>query len=129
MRRNVSAEKHIRVNSVAANNQRTLVQEKRIVLAVTIFACVSIVLLIGFLLSGAVKTEAASATPSYKYYTSIQVEQGDTLWNIANTYMTAEYHDINEYIDEVCSINHISKEDIHTGQYLTIPYYSNDYLE
>ena len=32
---------------------------------------------------------------------------------------------MNAYIDEVCSINKISQNEIHEGQYLTIPYYSS----
>ena len=32
---------------------------------------------------------------------------------------------MNAYIDEVCSINKISQNEIHAGQYLTIPYYSS----
>ena len=35
------------------------------------------------------------------------------------------YRDMNAYIDEVCSINKISQNEIHAGQYLTIPYYSS----
>lgn len=43
--------------------------------------------------------------------------------------MTDEYTDITEYINEICTINHIDESDIHYGDYLTIPYYSSDYLE
>ena len=35
-----------------------------------------------------------------------------------------EYRDMNAYIDEVCSINKISQNEIHLGKYLTIPYYN-----
>lgn len=84
---------------------------------------------LAFLVSGSVKTEAASAHTSYKYYTSIRVESGDTLWNIAQENMSCEYSDIQEYIDEVCTINHITENDIHSGEYITIPYYSEEYLQ
>ena len=40
-------------------------------------------------------------------------------------HITEEYRDMNAYIDEVCSINKISQNEIHAGQYLTIPYYSS----
>lgn len=77
-----------------------------------------------------IRTKAASADISYKYYTSIQVQTGDTLWDIAHTYCTTEYNSISDYIEEVCSINHISSGDeIHSGQYITVPYYSHEYLE
>jgi cell division protein YceG involved in septum cleavage len=82
-----------------------------------------------FFISGSVKTSAQPVEPSYKYYTSIRVEKGDTLWNIANEYISDDYSDIQEYIDEVCSINHISENEIHAGEYITVPYYSSQYLE
>ena len=68
---------------------------------------------------------AAPSEISCKYYTSIEVQSGDTLWSIASDHITEEYRDMNAYIDEVCSINKISQNEIHAGQYLTIPYYSS----
>lgn len=83
----------------------------------------------GCIVFGSTKTQAAPAETSYKYYTSIQVQKGDTLWNIASNYMSDEYASVNDYIEEICEINHIADSDIHSGQYLTIPYYSDEYLE
>lgn len=76
-----------------------------------------------------INTQAASAMTTHKYYTSIQIESGDTLWEIANEYITDEYTSLNEYMSEVCSINHISKDEIHAGQYIVIPYYSAQTME
>lgn len=59
-----------------------------------------------------------------KYYISISIKKGDTLWSIASEYMTAEYDNIEEYILEVKRINHISGDTIYTGRYLTVPCYS-----
>ena len=42
--------------------------------------------------------------------------------------MTDDYKDTSAYIEEVCMINHIFPDDIHEGEYLTVPYYSADYL-
>ena len=47
------------------------------------------VIVIGSVLLGTIRTQAAPAEPSYKYYTSIQIQKGDTLWNIADEYITA----------------------------------------
>jgi len=66
--------------------------------------------------------------PIYKYYTSIQIQSGDTLWDLANDYVTSEYHSINEYINEVKKLNSLETDDIHAGQYLTVPYYSSKTL-
>ena len=65
------------------------------------------------------------ALPSYKYYTSYTVQEGDSLSMIAGRYMTDDYASVNKYISEVTTINHIaSASDIYAGQKLILPYYS-----
>lgn len=103
------------------------VRKQRIIVFLAVM--IMLIAVIGGIIFGSTKTQAAPAEPSYKYYTSIQVQKGDTLWHIASVYITDEYASINDYIAEICEINHIAENDIHSGQYLTIPYYSNEYLE
>ncbi len=88
-----------------------------------------VVVVIGTLFLCSQNAQAASAECSYKYYTSVQVKEGDTLWKIADTYITEECGSMADYIAEICSVNHILENDIHVGQYITIPYYSGAYLE
>lgn len=88
------------------------------------------ILIIGLTISyHAIVSEAGTDTDSlaFKYYTSIMVEYGDTLWSIAHQYTDEHYDNIMDYINEVISINHIKEDQITTGQYLIIPYYSYDY--
>lgn len=63
----------------------------------------------------------------YKYYTSICVESGDTLWSIAQEYSLEEKGSIAEYIQEIKKINGLKGDEIRTGEYLTIVYYSTEY--
>jgi LysM repeat protein len=65
----------------------------------------------------------------YKYYTSIQIQAGDTLWGLADDYISEEYHSMNDYISEVKQLNSLETDDIHAGEYLTIPYYSDIALD
>ena len=58
-----------------------------------------------------------------KYYKSIQIHSGDTLWNIAEEYITEDYESVNDYITEVKKINKLSSDQIQDSQYLTVPYY------
>ena len=58
-----------------------------------------------------------------KYYKSIQIHSGDTLWNIAEEYMDSDYESIQDYITEVKKINKLSSDQIQDSQYLTVPYY------
>lgn len=64
-----------------------------------------------------------------KYYTSIQIQDGDTLWEVANAYITTEYDSINDYIKEVKHLNSLDDDKIHEGQFLTVPYYSSKILK
>lgn len=64
--------------------------------------------------------------PMYKYYTSIQINKGDTLWNIAQKYCQ-DPSQIKDYVKELKNINHLVRDDIHAGNYLTIIYYSDVY--
>lgn len=59
-----------------------------------------------------------------KYFTTIEVKAGDTLWDIAQEYGTIGYADTEAYLDEIRSINHIIGDEITSGCYLTIPYYA-----
>ena len=101
-------------------------QQKQIVLLIGMFFSAIIICSIFF---GSILTQAAPQKNTCKYYTSIQIKPGDTLWDIASTYITEEYDDRNEYIREVCTINHILGNEIHAGQFLVVPYYSDVNLE
>lgn len=59
-----------------------------------------------------------------KYYKSIQIHSGDTLWNIAEEYMDDDYESVKDYISEVKKINKLSSDRIQDNQYLTVPYYN-----
>ena len=67
---------------------------------------------------------------SYKYYTSITVSNEDTLWSIAEKYVDMEHYDsINDYIQEVKTMNHMQNDIITYGEHLIIPYYADAYME
>lgn len=77
----------------------------------------------GFLLGSrrTVKSEQPSA--DNKYYTSIEIKKGDSLWSIANSYMSEEYGSITEYINELKNINSLETDLINESGYLTVAYY------
>lgn len=65
----------------------------------------------------------ASSTPRTKYYSSIQIEEGDTLWDISSR-NHVEGTTVNEYMDEICQLNGITKSAVvKAGDYLTIYYF------
>lgn len=84
-----------------------------------------LIIAFGSMFVSAINTNAKSPdTGSYtKMYKSIKIESGDCLWSIADEYMSVGYTDKTEFIDEVCRINHLNDSEIHSGEYLCIPYY------
>lgn len=86
------------------------------------------VIVIGGSISGLARARKAKED-SYKYYTSILIEKGDTLWSIASEHMTPEYDRIEDYICEVRRLNHIFGDGIYAGEYLTIPCYFEEEAE
>lgn len=66
---------------------------------------------------------------TYKYYQSYQINAGDTLTSIAQTYADEEISSVSSYIKEVKQMNHLSDEDLlQAGDYLIIPYYSIEFI-
>ncbi len=65
---------------------------------------------------------AEASTVQQKMYTSIEIQDGDTLWSLAETY-GQKYKDYSVFIDEVCSINKLSGDRITAGACLLIPVY------
>lgn len=84
------------------------------IFAIAIFSCMIITVNV-----------SGSTTPKDKLYTTVQVEEGDSLWTIANQYCSLEYSDYNEYIKEVKDINGMNNDNIKKGSYIVVPYYHN----
>lgn len=100
--------------------------ERKFVFLASAMAVLTAILVVSSIFTMSAK--AREIPSGNKYYTSIVVEKGDTLWDIASRHITPEYANIGEYIGEVKALNHLSGDEIHAGEYLTIPYYSDDIL-
>ena len=75
---------------------------------------------------GTIRAQAADETSAYKYYTSIEVQKGDTLWTIAQQY-AGDDADYASYIEEVKDMNQLTSDTIHVGEYLTVSYSSSEF--
>ena len=67
--------------------------------------------------------------PEFKYYTTVMVHSGDSLWSIASDHYSEDhYDDLNSYITEICRINRMNTDSIlNAGESLIVPYYSCEY--
>ncbi len=116
-------ERRIRNNKI----RRTRQLRRRISISVFSIVLAAFLATWGFSVSSSAKD--GSEAIEMKYYTSITVSGGDTLWSIANEYMGEHYKSADQYIAEVMSMNGLSDETICAGQHLIIPYFSADYLK
>lgn len=104
--------------------QRRAARLKRVV----IIGLIAFMMMIGTCAVTARTANAGDASDKrFKYYTTITVQSGDTLWAIAEEYRTEEYGTISAYIKEVQTLNHLNGSEIISGSSLVVPYYSNQY--
>ncbi len=96
-----------------------------------ILSSAAVVLFIGCIVFGTILSSAHERNVTedkvYKYYTSIQIKYGDTLWDIAKETMTAEYDSIAEYVEVLKEMNSLDSDDIQAGQYLVVAYNDTEF--
>lgn len=107
--------------------RRQQVMHQRIAVAVLTICIIICGVLLGSSILASGRSRASKEHASFKYYTCVEIAQGDTLWSIASNYITPEYDTVQEYIAEIKELNQLGSDDIHSGQYLTIPYYSSEF--
>ena len=67
--------------------------------------------------------KAGSSEQLNKYYKTITIQPGDTLWSIAKEYKSADYKNTKEYVEELMSMNNLHNDNITAGQKLLITYF------
>lgn len=88
---------------------------------------IAIIILITFFSSTVIMARSKSLEKEYKYFKSIEIEEGDTLWAIAKEYMSPEHYDsVDDYINEIKVTNGITEDNITAGNHLIVTYYSDE---
>ena len=67
---------------------------------------------------------ATEQNTEHKYYKSIVIEEGDSLWSIATEY-TNHHSSTKEFVNEMIQLNQLKSKTIHKGQHLIVPYYDD----
>lgn len=99
---------------------------KNILLAVlTICLVITLSFTVNSFLSNA---ESGNKNVEFKYYKSIVVEKGDTLWSIASETMNSDYEDTEACVKEIMEMNGLHGDEITAGSHLIIPYFSNEFV-
>lgn len=100
-------------------------QRRRAVLILCFFAMLILMAsIVIFSFSRHASYAARQGSSSSKYFKSIEIEKGDTLWSIAQENMDANYYkNVSEYISEIKTVNTLVSDDVKAGNYIIIPYY------
>lgn len=111
------------------NLQKRQRQVRRNVLTLIISLFIMVAATISFL-SFSTEANDMEHQPSYKYYKSIEISKGDTLWSIASANFDADhYKDMNEYVAEVKRLNALTSDNIVIGSHIIVPYYSSEFVQ
>ena len=105
--------------------REAIVRKQKGLLAIAIILIVALGILLGSSVNALASSDKDVASYN-KYYVSIRIESGDTLWTIADEYVDGFNLSKADYIAEVCQINGISEDHIHAGDYIVVPYYSQE---
>ena len=100
-----------------------IVRNRKILLAVVIISSIFLGL-VAF--SG--RAAAENSREVYTYYTSYEIQPGDTLWTIADQFMGPDFTSKSDFISNIKSMNHLSSDSITAGSYLIIEYSSYEEL-
>lgn len=123
----VSIMKASRRNKATKRKLRNLKRKLVVLTMITLF------ILIGCMHFGKLSSDAHGNLEedpvSFKYYKSIEIQDGDTLWGIAEKYMDDEYDSVQDYIAELKEINQLVTDDIQSANYLTVVYHDTEFKE
>ena len=61
-----------------------------------------------------------------RYYKSVEIQEGDSLWSLAKEYREGGSLSAKEYVEELKKMNNLREDTIHTGQYLTVVYFAEE---
>jgi nucleoid-associated protein YgaU len=90
-----------------------------------ILAVAATVMIFVMIRTSSVSAKPSASEPKTRYYTSITIENHDTLWDIAGRYYNSSSENRRDYIRTVKKINGLTDSTIKTGSRLVIYYWAD----
>lgn len=100
--------------------RRAVIRRRKMIAVLSVLA-ISLIILFGSAMITFAKSNGKNEP--VKEFVSIQIQTGDSLWTIAESYTESYGVAINDYIDEVKSVNGLTSNDIQTGSFIIVPTY------
>ena len=96
-------------------------------LSFTIITAIFVTIIALSVFSLSAKAKSTQGADDYKYYTSHMIMPGESLWSIAQENIDyVHYESVQNYIEEINFINGMTKSELHIGDYILIPYFSDE---
>lgn len=101
---------------------RTMTKKYRVVSKFRFTIFMTLFILIAITAIGTMLGFNTVSSSSKDLYNQVQIESGDTLWDIAVEY-GPEDSDVRRTVREICDLNQISADQLHPGQKIIVPVY------
>lgn len=110
------------------NRKRREKQLRRRIITTLVMASVIIFLVMFISFSFMSDASANKDHEQYRYYSSVTVTAGDSVWSIANEYMDPlHYRSVKALVNDIASVNRISSDaKLVAGSQIIVPYYSDE---
>ena len=120
-----------RIKNRRAAQRRRQVMRMKCLIRNSIFTLCAVILLAVSInaISAQATTKEEALTHTYKYYKSIEISKGDSLWTIAAVYTDGSAAAIQDCVKEMRSINSLKNDTIQAGDRIIVPYYSNEFIK
>lgn len=123
----VTKRKRVRRNRRGIRRMKRMLARR--MMFVTIIFILSLSIMRGFItLAKENKKEApySVCSDSFKYYKTIVIRPGETLWSIAETYCTDDCRTLTDYIDILKEMNHLKGDTIYAGERILVVCQNSD---
>lgn len=115
------SEQRIVNNKIRRKNER---RKNLLLFVIAIFLVLLLSFTVNVFLS---KAQSEDQEIEFKYYKSVLVKNGDTLWSLASENKNFSYTSNEEYYEEIMQINGLKDDKITAGSYLIVPYFSTEF--
>lgn len=110
-------------SGVSARTGRSMHKKRRTGIPGLLAVAAAVIVISGLMMADSFSSLAQSDSDvQNKYYKSITIENGDTLWDIAEEYITDDCDSIEEYISLLKDMNNLHGDKILSGDRLVIVY-------